>query len=105
MLDNPTDRILCQLGTLPSSVRPAIIHHGPRRPKGPFAISSENGNTPLLTNDEEAISSKLLVVGRSIGNANRVGHWCVRQTEKLRVKIKSILHDVLGHTCPSRPMV
>ena len=38
----------------------------------------------LLTNDEEAISPKLLVVGRSIGNAKRVGQRCVRQIEKLR---------------------
>ena len=39
----------------------------------------------LLTNDEEAcILSKLLVVGRSIGNTKRVGQWCVRETEELR---------------------
>ena len=106
--DIPTDRALFQLGTLPSEVRSAILHHGPCRPEGPFAISSENGNRRmfsqthyhansefwryvhrtaialLLTNDEEAISSKLLVVGRSIGNAKRVGQWCVRQTEELR---------------------
>ena len=36
------------------------------------------------TNDEQAISTKLLVVGRSIGNAKRVGQRCVRQTEELR---------------------
>ena len=44
-LDNPTDRVLFQLGTLPSAVRPAILPHGLCRPKGPFAIGSENGNS------------------------------------------------------------
>ena len=38
----------------------------------------------LLTDDEEAILSTLLVVWRSIGNAKRVGQWCVPQTEELR---------------------
>ena len=55
----------------------------------------------LLTDDEEAILSTLLVVWRSIGNAKRVGQWCVPQTEEHRSEIKSILHDVLDHTCPS----
>ena len=36
----------------------------------------------LLTNDDD------LVVGRSIGNAKRVGQWCARKP-----KINSILHD------------
>ena len=84
MLDNQTDRTLFQLGTLPSELRSAILHHGPCRPKLPFAISSDNGNrrivsgggtlpctfwdygnrtaiTLLITNDEEAILSTLLV--------------------------------------------
>ena len=39
-LDNPTDRALFQLGTFPTELRTAIIHHGPWRPKGPFDISS-----------------------------------------------------------------
>ena len=104
-LDNPTDRALFQLGTLSTELRTAIIHHGPCRPKGPFAVSSENGNrrmfsekhysvpctfwgngnrtamAMLLANDEEAILSKLLVVRRSIGNAERVGQRCVGQPE------------------------
>ena len=33
MLDNPTDRGLFQLGTSPSELRSAILHHGPFRPK------------------------------------------------------------------------
>ena len=32
-LDNPTDRDLFQLGTLPTEMRTAVIHHGPCRPK------------------------------------------------------------------------
>ena len=43
-LDNPTDRALFQLGRLPTKLRTAIIHHGPCRPKGQFAIRGENGN-------------------------------------------------------------
>ena len=51
-LDNPTDRALFQLGRLPTKLRTAIIHHGPCRPKGQFAIRGENGNTvEPLTND------------------------------------------------------
>ena len=33
MLDNPTDRGLFQLGTSPSELISAILHHGPFRPK------------------------------------------------------------------------
>ena len=47
-LDNPTDRALFQLGRLPTKLRTAIIHHGPCRPKGQFAIRGENGNTHFL---------------------------------------------------------
>ena len=83
-LDNPTDRALFQLGRLPTKLRTAIVLHGPCRPKGQFAIRGENGNIRifyerhyhahsggngnrtamalLLTNDEETILSKLLVV-------------------------------------------
>ena len=39
-----------------------------------------------------------------IGNAKRVGQWCVSGKPKnFGVKIKSIVYDVLGDTCPSRP--
>ena len=38
----------------------------------------------LLTNNEEATLAKLLVVGLSIGSANRVGQRCVGQPEELR---------------------
>ena len=38
----------------------------------------------LLTNDEEAILSTLLVFRRSIGKAKRVGQRCVEQPEELR---------------------
>ena len=47
-LDNSTDRALFQLGTWPSEPRLAILHHGPCRQKGPFAISSENGNRRIF---------------------------------------------------------
>ena len=48
-LDNKIDRALFQLGTLPTELRTTIIHHGPCRPKGPFAISSDNGNRRLFS--------------------------------------------------------
>ena len=48
-LDNPTDRALFQLGTLPTELRMTIILHGPCRPKEPFAISSENGNGRIFS--------------------------------------------------------
>ena len=38
----------------------------------------------LLTNDEEAILSKLFVFRRSISNAKKVGQQCVEQPEELR---------------------
>ena len=44
-LDNPTDRALFQLGRLPTKLRTTIIHHGPCRPKGEFAIRGDNVNT------------------------------------------------------------
>ena len=47
-LDNPTDRALFQLGRLPTKLRTAIIHHGPCRPKGQFAIRGENGNIRIF---------------------------------------------------------
>ena len=43
-IDNPTHRALFQLGKWPCALRSAILHHGPCRQKGPFAISSKNGN-------------------------------------------------------------
>ena len=48
-LENPTDRALFQLGTFPTELRTAIIHHGPCHPKGPFDISSENGNKRIFS--------------------------------------------------------
>ena len=50
-LDNPTDRVLFQLGRLPTKLRTAISHHGPCRPKGQFAIRGENGNTHFSMKD------------------------------------------------------
>ena len=47
-LDNPTDRALFQLDRLPTKLRTAIIHHGPCRPKGQFAIRGENGNIRIF---------------------------------------------------------
>ena len=47
-LDNPTDRDLFQLGRLPTKLRTTIIHHGPCRPKGQFAIRGENGNIRIF---------------------------------------------------------
>ena len=46
----------------------------------------------LLTNDDESISLTLLVVGRSIGNAKRVGSGVSGKPQNFGVKIKSILH-------------
>ena len=50
-LDNPKDRALFQLSTLPTELRTSIIHQGPCRLKGPFAISSdcENGNRRIFS--------------------------------------------------------
>ena len=42
-------RSLPAIGTLPSELRSAILHHGPRRPKVLFAISSENGNRRMFS--------------------------------------------------------
>ena len=47
--DNPTDRALFQLDTLPTELRTTIIHHGPCRPREPFATSSENGNRRIFS--------------------------------------------------------
>ena len=47
-LDNPTDRALFQLDRLPTKLRTTIIHHGPCRPKGQFAIRGENGNIRIF---------------------------------------------------------
>ena len=48
--DNPTDRALPVIGTLPSELRSAILHDGPRRRKVLFAISSTNGNRRMFSN-------------------------------------------------------
>ncbi len=42
-------RSLPAIGTLPRELRSAILHHGPRRPKVLFAISSENGNRRMFS--------------------------------------------------------
>ena len=59
-----------------------------------------NGNRTamamLLANDEEAILSKLLVVRRSIGNAERVGQRCVGQPEELRSEYQSAREDPIA---------
>ena len=47
-LDNPTDRALFQLGRLPTKLRTTILHHGPCRPTGQFAIRGENGNIRIF---------------------------------------------------------
>ena len=51
-LDNPTNRALFQLSTLPSELRSAILHHGPCRSNEPFrvpTINSENGNRRIVS--------------------------------------------------------
>ena len=48
-LDNPADRVLFQLGTLPTELRTTILQHGPCHPKGSFAITSENGNRRMFS--------------------------------------------------------
>ena len=98
--------LLPAIGTLPSEVISAILHHGTCRPKVPFAISSENGNRRMLSEAHYHAHSGAMemerqwpgfsstmkkpsgknfwLLRRSIGNAKRVGQWCVRQTEELR---------------------
>ena len=51
----------------------------------------------LLTNNEEAILSKMMVVRRSIGNAKRVVHRCVGQPQELRNE------DQITRETPSAP--
>ena len=48
-LDNPMDHALFQLSTLPTELRTSIIHQGPCRLKGQFAISSGNGNRRIFS--------------------------------------------------------
>ena len=52
----------------------------------------------LLTNNEEAKLSKLLVVLRSVGKAKRVGQRCVGQPEELRSE------DQITRETPSAPL-
>ena len=52
-VDNTADCALFQLSTLPSELRSAILHHGPCRPKLPFAISSENGDRRIHSGARE----------------------------------------------------
>ena len=118
-LDNPTNRALFQLGTLPTELRTTIIHHGPCRRKVPFAISSENGNRKtlpctfwgnvnrtatalLLASDEEDTLSKMLVVRWSIGNAKRVGQQCIGQPEELRSENQITRENPIAPWCEHR---
>ena len=48
-LDNPADRVLFQLGTLPTELRTTILRHGPCHQKGSFALTSENGNRCMFS--------------------------------------------------------
>ena len=109
-------RSLPAIGTLPSEVRSTILHHGTCRPKVPLAISSANGNRRMLSEAHYHAHSGAMemerqwpgfssttkkpsgkscwLLRRSIGNAKRVGQWCVRQTEELRSE------DQIDIACP-----
>ena len=63
-LDNPTERALFQLGTLPSELRQAILHHDPCRPKGPFATSSTNDNRRIFS--EQTLSCTFCAMAMEI---------------------------------------
>ena len=63
-LDNPTDRALFQLGRLPTKLRTTIIHHGPCRRKGQFAIRGENGNMRIFYERHYHAHSGAMEIGR-----------------------------------------
>ena len=110
------------IGTVPSEVRSAILHHGPCRPKVPFAISSENGNRRMLSEEHYHAHSGAMEIERQwLGFSSTMKKpsgkscWLLGDPSAMQkewdngvsgkpkncgVKIKSILHDVLGHTCP-----
>ena len=119
-------RSLPAIGTLPSNVRSAILHHlGPTcRPKVPFAISSENGNRRMLSEAHYHAHAGAMEIERQwlgfsstmkkpsgkrcwlLGDPSAMqkewGNGVSGKPKNYGVKIKSILHDVLGHrpTCP-----
>ena len=64
MLNNPTDRALFQLGTLPTELRTTIIRHGPCRQKEPFAIRSENGNQCIFSENHYHAHSGAMEIER-----------------------------------------
>ena len=116
-LDNPTHRALFQLGTLPSELISAILHHGPCRPKGPFAISSENGNIRIFSETHYHANSGAIEIKRQclcfsptmkkpsyqicwlLGDPLAIQkEWANGMSgtpNNFGVKIKSILHDVI----------
>ena len=53
----------------------------------------------LLADDEEAVLSKLL--GYPLAMQKKCANGVSGKPKNFGVKIKSILHDVLGDTCPS----
>ena len=115
-LDNPADRAIFQLGTLLSQLRSAILHHGLCRPKGPIAISSENGNRRIFSETHYHAHSGAMEIERQWLSflpttkshlVKDAGCWAIhRQMQKewvngvsgkpknFGVKIKSILHEV-----------
>ena len=124
-LYNSTDRALFHLGTLPSELISAILHHGPCRPKGPFAISSENGNRRIFSETHchahygaMETERQWLCFSPMTKKPSRQSCWLLGDPSAMQkewdnsvsgklknfgVKIKSILHDVgeLYHPCPS----
>ena len=114
-------RSLPAIGTLPSEVRSAILHHGPCRPKVPFTISSENGNRCMFSETHynahsgaTEIKRQWLCFSPTTKKPSRQSCWLLDdllamqkewdngvsgKSKNFGVNIKSILHDVLGHTC------
>ena len=116
-------RSLQAVGTVPREVRSAILHHGPCRPKVPFAISSENGNRRMFSETHYHAHSGAMEIERKwlcfsptmkkpscqrcwlFGDPSATQkEWAngvSRKPKNFGVKIKSILHYVLDHTCAS----
>ena len=115
-------RSLPAIGTLPSEVRSASLHHGTCRPKVPFAFSSENGNRRMLSEAHYHAHSGAMEMERQwpgfssmMKKPSGKSCWLLGDPSAMQkewdngvsgkpknygVKIKSILHDVLGHTFP-----
>ena len=115
-LDNTTQRALFQLGTLPSKLRSAILHHGPCCPKGPFHISSENGNMRIFSETHYhahsgviEIKQQWLCFSQTMKKPSCQSCWLLGDPSAIKkewangvsgkpnnfgVKMKSILHDV-----------